>query len=236
MRGFLRFAVKLLVLILVAMISAVTAMRFAIHGREVFVPKLVGMPYAQAEQVARDRGLMLLVEERFYSSDVADGGIITQLPAEKVRVRRGGRVRVAVSLGPQRAAIPDVVGQSQRVAEINIRRRGLELGTVALTHIPGAPLGQIIAQNPTANSPGVNAPRVNVLIADPARVESFLMPNLVGRQFPEVKLQIEEAGFKLAKPVMIIEPGAKPNVIVRQSPSPGHRITAGAEIFVDVTK
>src|SRR5688500_12064636 len=139
MRRFFRIAVRVLILVLVAMISAVTAMRFAIHGREVLVPKLVGLPYTQAETTAADHGLTLLVEERFFSAEIPEGGIITQLPGEKVRVRRGGRVRVAVSLGPQRAQIPDVVGQSQRVAEINIRRRGLELGSVALAHIPGAP-------------------------------------------------------------------------------------------------
>jgi eukaryotic-like serine/threonine-protein kinase len=236
MRRFLRFAVKLLVLILVAMISAVTAMRFAIHGREVVVPKFVGMQFTQATEVARDNGLTLLVEERFYSAEVPDGGIMTQLPDEKVRVRRGGRVRIAVSLGPQRAQIPDVVGQSQRVAEINIRRRGLELGSVALTHIPGAPLGQIIGQNPSPNARGANAPRVNVLVADPDRVENFLMPNLVGRQLTEVTVQVEAAGFRLAKPVLVSDAAAKPNTILRQSPTPGQKIRAGAEIFLDIAK
>ena len=42
MRAFFRFVLLALVLVIVAMASALTAMRVAIHGREVIVPKLVG--------------------------------------------------------------------------------------------------------------------------------------------------------------------------------------------------
>jgi eukaryotic-like serine/threonine-protein kinase len=236
MRRFLRFAIRVLILILVAMISAVTAMRFAIHGREVLVPPIVGMQYSKAERVAGENGLTLIVEERFFSADLPEGAIITQLPAEKVRVRRGGRVRVAVSLGPQRASIPNVVGQSQRVAEINIRRRGLELGGVAVTQIPGAAPGQIVGQNPAPASSGANAPRVSVLIADPNSIAEYLMPNLVGRNLVEVRPQIEGAGFKLSKPVTVVDPTSKPNTILRQSPLPGNKVAAGAEIFLDIAQ
>ena len=53
------------------------------------------------------------------------------MPLGGTQVRRGWSIRVAESLGPQRIAIPNVLGQSERAAEINIRRRGLDMGTVA---------------------------------------------------------------------------------------------------------
>ncbi len=53
---------------------------------------------------------------------------MTQVPPPGTKVRRGWSIRVAQSLGPQRVAIPDVTGGSERVAELNIRRRGLESG------------------------------------------------------------------------------------------------------------
>ena len=77
--------------------------------------------------------------DRFFSSDVPPGRIMSQAPAPGEQVRRGWRVRVAESMGPQRVVIPDLVGGSERAAEINIRRRGLELGSVATATIPGAP-------------------------------------------------------------------------------------------------
>ena len=57
MRAFLRYTLMALVLLFVAMASALTAMRFAIHGREVAVPKLQGLTPQQAENAAISSGL-----------------------------------------------------------------------------------------------------------------------------------------------------------------------------------
>jgi len=50
MRQFFRMLLLALVLMTVALISALTAMRLAIHGREVAIPKVVGMSPAEAER------------------------------------------------------------------------------------------------------------------------------------------------------------------------------------------
>ena len=91
MRGFFRAALMVLVLLVVAMISALTAMRIAIHGREVEVPKLVGLATRQAEGQAYQRGLRVEVEDRFYSAAVPEGRIMSQSPLPGTKVRRGWR-------------------------------------------------------------------------------------------------------------------------------------------------
>src|SRR6516164_9641116 len=48
MKRFFQLALLALVLVAVAMVSALTAMRLAIHGRQVRVPNVVGMNSAQA--------------------------------------------------------------------------------------------------------------------------------------------------------------------------------------------
>ena len=146
-----------IVLVTVALVSALTAMRFAIHGREVTIPKLVGMSPSEAERAGAASGLLVVVERQFYSTEIPEGKVMTQVPPPGTKVRRGWSIRVAQSLGPQRIAIPDVTGGSERVAELNIRRRGLSLGSVAHVNLPDAPLDQVISQNPPAKASG--APR-----------------------------------------------------------------------------
>jgi len=107
-----------LVLVLVCFSSALLAMRFAIHGREVRVPRLRGLTPTEAERLANSEGLVLSLESRFYSPDIPEGYIVSQSPAPDAKVRRGWKVRVAASLGAQRASVPNVVGESQRVAEL----------------------------------------------------------------------------------------------------------------------
>src|SRR5208282_1024100 len=125
MRQFFRMLLLALVLLTVALVSALTAMRFAIHGREVTIPKLVGMSPLEAERASAASGLQLVVERQFFSPDIPEGKIMTQIPPPGTKVRRGWSIRAAQSLGVQRVTIPDVTGGSERVAELNIRRRRL---------------------------------------------------------------------------------------------------------------
>src|SRR5258708_8842277 len=148
MRKLFRFLLLSLVLMLVCLSSALLAMRFAIHGREVRVPKLQGLTLQEAERVANDQGLVLSVEGRFYSADTREGRIVSQMPAVGTKVRRGWKISIAQSLGPQGAGVPNLMGQSQRAASINASRRGLALGTSAVVHIPAVLPDTVLAHTP----------------------------------------------------------------------------------------
>lgn len=155
-----------LAMLAVALLSAFITMRLAIHGREVDVPAFQGLPIADAQRRAASKGLGLTVENRFYSTVIPAGRVLSQLPAPGVTVRRDSQVRIAESLGSQRVSIPDVVGQSERSATITLRRLSLDLGTVS--HIPstGAP-DTILAQTPPPNSENIDGPRVSLLVSEP---------------------------------------------------------------------
>ena len=233
-RRFFRYLLLSLVLLTVMLVSALTAMRLAIHGREVAVPKLVGMTLEQAERVTSSNGLLLDSSSRFYSSDVPEGRIASQLPPTGIHVRRGWQMRVAVSLGPQRAVIPDLVGQSPRAAEINARRRGLEVAEVAVAHLPQSPSDQVIAQSPPASAETVTSPKINLLVSAPEDDRAYVMPNLVGRHLSEVVPALQDAGLKLG-PVSTVAGGA-PALILKQWPPPGQRVTEGATVSFEVGK
>ncbi|MGB8770583.1 MAG: PASTA domain-containing protein [Candidatus Korobacteraceae bacterium] len=246
MRRFFRYLVRVLVLFVVFMASALTAMRFAIHGRQTTVPKVVGMAPVQAERLLADHGLILEKGDRFFSSDVPEGRIISQAPAPGVQVRRGWRVSVAESMGPQRVVIPDLIGGSERAAEINIRRRGLELGSIASATIPGAPTDQIVAQSPPANAVNVSAPKISVLLAAPEERNSFVMPDLVGRSEDDAVSEIVGAGFHVAGIASQSLPAgnntsaaAAPSpggMVVRTTPAAGQRVYEGQGIGLEVTR
>jgi eukaryotic-like serine/threonine-protein kinase len=233
MRSFLRMVLLGLVLVLVAMVSALTAMRFAIHGREATVPKLVGLTPADARRVSAINGLLLVTENRFYSTDVPAGRIVSQLPQPGERVRRGWQVRVAESLGPQRRVIPNLLGESERAAEINLRRHGLEIGTVAGIPRTGAAIEDVVAQSPAPEA-AASSPVVSLLVVAAPPPPEFVMPNLVGRRLADVSGQLEQAGIKLGKVEEVA--GSATGMILRQSPAPGQKITSGSAVSVQVSQ
>lgn len=230
-----------LVLLLVFLSSALLAMRFAIQGREVHVPKLAGLTPAEAERVANSDGLVLSVESRFYSPSVPTGRIISQSPAPGATVRRGWKIRVAASLGTQHAAVPNLVGQSQHAAGINVSRRGLEVGTVATIHLPGATPDTVLAQSPSPEAPDMTSPKVSLLIAAADSSQRYVMPSFVGKPLADANITLIKGGFTLGKVRLVNNSDDsnatdKPGTILRQSPAAGQRVAAGAMISFDVSQ
>jgi beta-lactam-binding protein with PASTA domain len=248
MRRFFRIVLLTLVLTTVALISALLAMQFAIHGREVAIPKLVGMAPLDAERVAAASGLQLAVERQFYSPDVPEGRIMTQVPPPGTKVRRGWTVRVAQSLGPQRVAIPDLTNGSERAAELNIRRRGFAVGFVAQVNLPDVPPDRVASQNPSANASGVAAPKIDLLVSLGPEPAAYVMPNLTGQPLGSATLALQDAGMRVGKvsmhaagtsgePQAVPSPASEPSaasMIVEQTPAPGQKIVASTAVNFEV--
>ena len=250
MKSFFRFAMMALVLVVVALVSALTAMRFAIHGQVVEVPAVVGLTPSDAERTVAGLGLQIEVERQYYSPQIPEGRIMTQLPLPGTKVRRGWQVRVAQSLGPQRVVIPDVTKQSERAAEWNIQRRGLEVASTAEMQLPGTPADQVLAQSPPANASQVEAPRTSLLVTVASDPPAYVMPSFVGQPLGTAARTLQDAGFKLGN-VSIAPPAANPessgaaptvppaqpspaSMIVTQTPPVGQKVLAGAVVNFEV--
>ncbi len=246
MRHFFSLLVRGLVLFVIFVASFLMAMRFAIHGRQTTVPKVVGLSQTQAERLLADHGLILDEGDRYFSSDVPPGRVMSQVPLPGIQVRRGWHVRVAASMGPQRVVIPDLIGNSERAAEINIRRRGLELGSIAIATIPGAPADQIVAQSPPANAVNVSEPKISLLMAASEDRQSFVMPELVGRGEDDVVNELVNAGLRVsnissqAAPVGVVNTpqavSAGTRMVVKTTPAAGQRVYQGQGIALEVTQ
>jgi len=255
MKSAIRFAMVALVLVIVAMVSGLTAMRLAIHGQEVAVPALVGMSPVDAERTAQGLGLQMSIERQYYSPQIAEGKIMSQLPLPGTKVRHGWQVRVAQSLGPTRVAIPDVTGQSEHAAELNIRRRGLDVASMAEVEEPGIPADQVIAQNPRADATQVLAPKISLLVTAPAETQAFVMPSFVGQPLGSVSRTLQDAGFRLGNVSMaaveapaadaaapavttpVPETPAQPSpasIVVSQTPGAGQKVVAGTAVNFEV--
>jgi beta-lactam-binding protein with PASTA domain len=234
MKSAIRFALLALVLLIVAMISALTAMRFAIHGQEVAVPPLVGLTPVEAERVLSGLGLQISIERQYYSPQIPEGRITSQLPLPGTKVRRGWQVRVAQSLGPMRVAIPDVTGQSEHAADLNIRRRGLDVASIAEVEEQGIPPDQVLAQSPRANATQVLAPKISLLITAPSQPQAFVMPSFIGQPLGSASQVLQDAGFKLGNvsvappPVTQVPPPVNPASPTTAPAAPAATVTPPA--------
>jgi beta-lactam-binding protein with PASTA domain len=249
--NFFQVASLVLLLVAVALLAAITTMHFAIHGAEVQVPALQGMTVADARSQTAGLGLNLDVDNRYYSGDIAAGHILTQSPAPGTVVRREWRVRVAESLGPQKVDVPDTLGKDERVAALDLRRVGLEVGATA--HIPWsqAAEGTVLAQDPPPHTQGIARPSVNLLVASPDNEapDGFVMPDLSGLPVVTAQAQLAKVGIQSGTPKYVAIPVAplgngdsppsppvKPGSVIAQMPAAGSRVFQNATITLTVAQ
>ena len=251
--NFFQVASLIMILIALALGAAILTMHFAIHGAEVQVPSLKGMTVAEARSQTTGLGLNLEIDNRYYSSDVAPGHILTQSPPQGTVVRREWRVRVAESLGPQKVEVPDTVGVDERVAALKLRRVGLAVGATAHLPYAGAEEGTVLAHDPPAHAQGIAGPSINLLVAAPVEdaPDGFVMPDLTGMPIVTAQAALQRVGLKGPTPTFVdvhipdigganaitpAKPPVAPGSVVTQQPPAGARVDQNTPVKLTVAK
>jgi len=198
-----------------------------VHGRgEVRVPDLASLTEAQAEQALRTVGLRLSRSGERFDPAVPRGLVLQQDPAPQTVVRAGRRISVVMSLGEEFSSVPRLFGSSVRAARILIERSGLTVGRI--TRAPSDDVGADLVAG-TDPPPETVLPRstpVSLLVSTGAATESYVMPELLGRDLDAVRRQLEALGFRVVSPAGL---GAR-GMVLLQDPAPGTRVDRGTVI------
>jgi beta-lactam-binding protein with PASTA domain len=224
---------SLLVFILAsaAFLSAITAMRVAIHGREVTMPNLVGKNVSEANQLLRSGGLVLRVADRVYS-ELPANVVVRQTPTAGLLMKVSQQAHVVLSLGQRQLTIPKLEGTTLRISRIEMLRAGLQIGEVSNITLPNEPADTVVMQNP---KPGMGAatPRVDVLVSEGDRDQAYVMPHLIGLNESEAHHRLDTATLK-RKVNYVSAPQWPHGAVIDQTPAGGARIPATAAVELTV--
>lgn len=226
-----RMAFLVFILASAAFLSAITAMRIAIHGRETTMPNLVGRNVGEAAQVLRSQGLLLRVADRVYS-DVPINQVVRQTPPPGMLMKVSQQAHVVLSLGQRQLEIPPLEGNTLRVSRIQLLRAGLQVGEVSNVVIPDEPSDIVVMQNPKPGK-GAGTPRVDFLVAGAPRETSYVMPYLIGLNEMEVQRRMGQAHLRTK--VHYLDASQWPHgTVIDQAPLGGSRIGVSTEVDLTV--
>jgi eukaryotic-like serine/threonine-protein kinase len=224
------------ILAVAGVVSALTAMRFAIRGREVEVPLLTEKTKEEAEQILKSRGLRLKVSSSRFSSGVAEGKVLAQIPSNGTHLKLDRTVKVLISLGERRFSVPNLVGTSLRSAQLTLGQRRLMLGNTLYTHISEGAPSTVVYQSPKPGTQEGSDPLVNILISLGPPAQYFVMPDLIGKPAELVASRAHTEGFHMGKTNYRNYPGVEPGVVIQQKPQAGYRLTKSDVILLDVSQ
>lgn len=219
----------------IAFLSALITMRFAIEGREVATPDLVGLSTAQAEQDAGSRGLHMRIEDRIYSSLPKDA-VVRQSPASGSELKKGELVHVVLSLGVQTSTIPRLDDRSLRAAQIELLSEGLQTGEISGVHLAGFAPDFVLQQSPPAGSTNATSPHIDMLLSMGAPDVAYVMPTLEGLPAAEAEQRLEAAGMKLDRITPLPLTGKPPGTVTSQLPLRGARVQVGEGVELQVAQ
>lgn len=214
-----------------AFLSAITAMRIAIHGREVAMLNLVGKNVAEASQALRSKGLILRVADRVYS-DVPINQVVRQTPPAGMQMKVSQQAHVVLSLGQRELQIPALEGNTLRISRIELLRAGLQVGEVSAVAVADHAPDSVVVQNPKPGK-GAATPRVDVLVAAAPHETSYVMPYFIGSNEVEVQRRLDQAS--LHRKINYVEAPQWPHgTVIDQTPLGGQRIGTSTEVQLTI--
>jgi serine/threonine-protein kinase len=226
-----RMIFLLFILASAAFLSAITAMRIAIHGREVTMPNLVGKNVVEASQLLQSRGLVLRVADRIYS-DQPINVVVRQTPPAGLLMKVSQQAHVVLSLGQRQLQIPLIEGNSLRASRIELLRTGLQVGEVTSVTMPDQPVDAVVIQTPKPGA-GASSPRVDVLVSQGPRESAYVMPHLIGLNEADAQHRLDVAQMR-RKVNYVSAPQWPHGDVIDQSPHGGARMLSVSTIELTV--
>jgi len=226
-----RMTLLVFILASAAFLSAITAMRIAIHGREVTMPNLVGKNVSEASKMLESRGLVLRVADRIYS-DQPINVVLRQTPTAGLLMKVSQQAHVVLSLGQRQLQIPLLEGNSLRASRVELLRQGLQVGEVSAINMPDEPVDTIVLQNPKPGA-GAATPRVDVLISQGPRETYYVMPHLVGLNETDAQRRLDQAQMR-RKVNYVSAPQWPRGAVIDQTPLAGTKVPSSATIELTV--
>ena len=213
---------------------AVVAMRVALRAREIPVPKVVGLEFADAGRAMEEAGLTLKIDDSHpFSDTVPAGRIASQDPPAGFVVRRGRSVRVWTSAGSRSSVVPNLVGETERSAQARSSQDGLGVSIAADIRSSDFPADAVVAQDQPAGS---HASRIGVVVNRGERAAGYVMPDLIGASSDAALDVLRSHGLRVSVVAQQPYPGVPSGVILRQAPAAGFQVTPDQPISLEVSR
>jgi serine/threonine-protein kinase len=197
----------------------------------VTVPDLRKLELAAARRAADDAGLEVEVGDSLPNPNVPAGAVLVQSPLPGGEVAPGSSVRLILSTGPERRAIPSVGVLSEEQAAGTLRAMGFQV-TVQRVSSPRRE-GRVVGTIPAAGSRVPVPSAVRLLVsAGPPKV---VTPRLVGLPQEQAAALLETAGLELGEPEREYHPELEAGIVLAQRPAAGDTVPQGSGVHVVVS-
>ncbi len=191
------------------------------HGEGSYMVNVKDKPIDYAIDILASEGHKGLISDTLFSSSFKPGTVIDQYPSPNMRVKEGRTVRLTIAHAERMVLVPDLIGRSERSAEIDVRQTGLEIDTVYKEYNSDVPFGNVTWQYPKGGDFLNKGMGIHLKISLGVPPNFFQAPNVFGLSKKKAINELEKAGFSLGKVYYRQNEDLIPYTVLDQSVKPG---------------
>ena len=201
-------------------------------GPEQFgVPNLIGENVEVARTRIEDQGFTVGLIEYSLTEDVDEEIVIRQTPTGGTTAPPDTPVDLLVSSGPFSIEVPNVAGDAEDNAILELTRAGFDNIETQEEFSETVDVGIVISTNPAA---GQSIPRdATVIVIVSKGPEPVAVPNLTGESVDQARSTLEDQGLNLVMSSQTVEVSAASGLvglIADQDPDAGTTVDSGSDV------
>jgi beta-lactam-binding protein with PASTA domain len=197
-------------------------------GRPV-VPNVVGMDAADANTAIEAIDDLTAAVTYQYHNTAAVGTVSSQDPVGGSEVDVASTVAIVVSLG--RPVVPDVVGLTQTAAVVAIGAIDDLVPVLSYAYDNTAPAGEVISQDPVAETPVDIGSTVTVVVS----LGRPVVPNVVGHSELDAVTAIEAVDHLVVSSIHEHDNSVPPGIVISQNPMAGMEVEVGSTVTIVIS-
>jgi serine/threonine-protein kinase len=192
----------------------------------------VGKTYEQAERQLTTAHLSAKRVDAFDES-VAKGSVISANPGAGAEVGRSTTVTLTVSKGPERYAVPNLVGRTRAEADERLKEARLALGSSSEAFDEKVPAGQIVSTTPKAGTQLKRGAAVNIVLSKGR--QPIPVPDVTGQPANQAVAALTDAGLTVDATKQEFSTSVPKGSVISQTPASG-TLFRGDKVVLVVSK
>ena len=196
---------------------------FTRHGKTLTIPAVMNMPLTQAEQVLKEQGFDIEIQDSIYSDTSAPLSVLRQFPEADAVVKQNRTVYLTINraVAPS-IEMPNLEGMSFRTAQIVLKQYGLKLKDTVFK--PDFAKNSVLEQQYDGEriKPGTKinmGSSIVLVLGSGLGQDEFNVPDLFSLTYAEAQMMLQSTGLSTGAVISDPDVTDPSNAFVyRQSP------------------
>ncbi len=194
-----------LVVVAIIVVSSILMMVITRHGTHRTVPTFMGVKITEAQRMAKDNGLKIIVNDSLFVPAYEGGVVLDQLPKGGVEVKSGRKVYVTINSFRQKMVkVPYVAGRSLRQAKNMLEVAGLGIERliyeedIATNYVLGEFVGKEEIKEGSKTEIEMGSGVILKVGVEPEK-NTTIVPKAIGQSLQSAKSRLWEQGLNIGK-------------------------------------